>query len=391
VKTTYQPSPQLASLLEATDIGVSTPGDHMIQLNTVEVGADFSKSHTNALLFRPQGQRHWEFFVDDDLAYTGGDLVRRRLFSGPRYRRWLALVPASKPAGDVDEAILTLLAWLDSPLPRPSGGKPGQPDLSASPSGGLHPELERFGALLEVDQSRLESVRLTAGQAEAVARAGQAITRSAAPNCPLLCGPSGCGKSLVVETAAAELVLRGVVGQAVMIDGAAVCACATPWQHKDNRLHRAFQLVWEMGRTLVVIEQFDMLLNHTDVAGPLLAGWLDRGLKLIGVGHPEFSPEEIKQYPLLHRRIEVISLQSAKPAEVKPILMERLAHHELADDVEVAPEVVSAVIRSSADRPGGNPGAALGLLEAVLAQAAWSKEKLAGPDDLFHFVGRLED
>ena len=39
-------------------------------------------------------------------------------------------------------------------------------------------------------------------------------------------------------------------------------------------------------------------------------------------------------------------------------------------------------------RPGVNPGAALGLLDALLAHARWTGSKFATPDDLYHLLPR---
>lgn len=66
------------------------------------------------------------------------------------------------------------------------------------------------------------------------------------------------------------------------------------------------------------------------------------------------------------------------------ILQGRLEEYPAGENLEAAPGFLPAVIKHSRVMPGENPGAALGLLEAVLTRAALSGRTLVGPDDVYH-------
>ncbi len=138
----------LEQVLRSRAVNVVEPRDQMVQLNAVEAGAGFSKPATNVLLHR-QLDLSWRVFVDDDFRYLGGDRLRCRLFSGPQQDRWRELTPPEPLLGDLNNAILRVLGWLESPvqsivpLPLRTG------DAPAATAETSDPELERNGRFLD--------------------------------------------------------------------------------------------------------------------------------------------------------------------------------------------------------------------------------------------------
>ncbi|MFZ1936222.1 MAG: hypothetical protein WCB27_16150 [Thermoguttaceae bacterium] len=197
----------LEQVLRSRAVNVVEPRDQMVQLNAVEAGAGFSKPATNVLLHR-QLDLSWRVFVDDDFRYLGGDRLRCRLFSGPQQDRWRELTPPEPLLGDLNNAILRVLGWLESPvqsivpLPLRTG------DAPAATAETSDPELERNGRFLDHDQLRAMAIEPVPSQAETIVRiAGMALRRTP-PACPVVCGPAGCGKSVIAGTAALQLLER---------------------------------------------------------------------------------------------------------------------------------------------------------------------------------------
>src|SRR6516165_3045996 len=104
-------TPVLSQVLSDNQVQVVQPRSHLIQLAAVPVGLDFNKTCSNVLLRRRTEQNTWDAFVDEDLAYTGRDAEKARLFSGAGQRRWLALTPTEPLPDDINEAIVRVLAW----------------------------------------------------------------------------------------------------------------------------------------------------------------------------------------------------------------------------------------------------------------------------------------
>jgi hypothetical protein len=383
---------RLVEVLAAHEVEIVEPREHMVQLNAVLAGAGFSKPRTNVLLRHRSDDWHWEIFVDEDFRYLGEDRARSSLFGGRSHERWLELTPPEPVAGDVNEAVLRALEYLDSPM---RGLVPAAERRHRRLAGGARqiadPQLARVARLLDPRELRARAVRPTHAQAEAVARIAQSVTSRGTARCPVVCGASGCGKTAVVALAALELLGRGVVRQVVELSGAAVCAGAVFWPQRDDRLRLTLESAHELEAALVVLEQFDLTLGSSAVAGGLFSEWVDRGLRLVGVARGEFSLSRLEQFPTLSRRLEPVLLGEPEPDDLEPILLRLLKEHPLAKNVELAPEVVPAVLNLSHRRPGVNPGAALGLIEAALAQAAWSGSAFIGPDDLYCLVPPEED
>jgi len=380
-----QLSDQCTGVLRGHAVQVAAPQEEMLELKAVLAGPGHSKPRTNLLLRRLPELGQWEVFVDEDFCYTGEDHQRRRLFCGLRANQWLSLTPPEPVEGDVNQALLRALEWLDSPLRDQIAASPPAP-RERSGAGPLDPQLARVGRLLTRRELERMAVEPTLAQAEAVRRIAAIVTRCIAPACAVVCGPSGCGKTASVATAGLELLARQVTGEVLQLSGAAIASGAIFPPQRDERLRQVLESAHARPRTLVVLEQFDLVVRHSETAACLIVESVDRGLKLVGIARSEFTSKDLEYCDVLARRAEPVVLGSPEPAEQREILLRRLQSHPLAARIEVAPEVVPTVLLLARLRHGANPGAALSLLDAGLTRAAWSGMPLLSPDDLYGLV-----
>lgn len=393
---TQQVSRPLHGLLAAHRVECFQPRERMLQLNSVPAGTDFSKPCTNVLLREQPAGGAWLVYVDEDLKYRGGDAARQALFGGAARRGWLPLAAAAPVRGDVNAAILWALERLESGLRGASEhDEPCLPQAVARPSpaqkaaeaSGLPPldsALQRVGRRLAAEELLPAAFSPTEAQADAIAKTAAAVLRAFAPRCPLLIGPAGTGKTAVARAAAGELVRRGMADRAIEIQGSAVNAGAIFWPERDERLRQTLETLLATPRVVVLLEQADLALVKSDTAAALLADALDRGLRLIAVARPDFTPRQIRSAGLLRRRLEPVRVAPPEDAELTAILRRRWADQPCASEVELSPDVLPLVAVLSRRRPGGNPGAALGLLEAIVGRAAFGGQRCVGPDDVYH-------
>jgi hypothetical protein len=390
---------QLARLLEMYQVAVSQPRDRMVQLEAVPVGAEFNHPCTNVLVRASAGGQNWQLFVDHDLVYRGEDARRHQVFQGTRRRGWQQLAIGQPVRGDVNTAIVTALEWLESDVVRRASeplrarespaGSESRGDAEVAP-GGLPPGLGEVGRLLSVEQLQPAGLELTGLQADAVARTAETVSRQLAPRCPLLLGPAGSGRTTVARAAAGELLRRNAVQRVIEVPAGAISAGAVFTAERDERLRLTLHALARSPGTLLVVEQFDLLLAKSDTASSLLSDALDQGSPLIAVARPELQRRGLNAAQL-RRRLEVVVVRPPESAEVVSILRRRLEQHPLADQVEVSPQVLPMAVRVSARRSGANPGAALGVLDALLSRAVYAERRCIGPDDVFHLVPQKDE
>jgi len=382
-------TPVLSQVLSDNQVQVVQPRSHLIQLAAVPVGLDFNKTCSNVLLRRRTEQNTWDAFVDEDLAYAGRDAEKARLFSGAGQRRWLALTPAAPLPDDINEAIVRVLAWLDSPMCNQLSLVQKAPVLSRPSE--LEPALDRHARFLTEEELGEPFLEPLASQAEAVLRTAEIVTRKLTHLSPILWGPSGCGKTRVARWAASRLVRKGKVTAVLEVRAASLCAGAMIWPERDERLRQILDLLLGHKKTLVLLEQADLALMRSEIAHALFADGLDRGLRIIGVARPEFTPEWLAAGCSLERRAELVQVGQPEAPELCHLIEQHLKGHPLAKGRELAAEVVPTILALSSRRPGANPAAALGLLDAVLNHAHWADRQCIGPDDVFHLIDNDND
>jgi hypothetical protein len=414
-------NPDLGRLLAAHQVALSQPRPHLLVLDAVPVGAGFSKPCTNVLLCERPPSAAWRAYVDDDLRYQGPDPARRAMLVGPSRRGWRELA-AGPIEGNVNQAILWTLQRLDSAIPGPaaeagefigSKGRDGADEradgrtasagergaqafrssAAATLSAGnqsLDDEIQRVGRRFDLARLRPAGLVPSASQEEAIGRVAECAGRDAAPRAALLIGPSGVGKTTVARLAAGELVRRGAAEQVIEVQGAAVASGAIFWPERDERLRQALEAILTGPTSVVILEQFDLVLVQSEVAGSLVADAIDRGLMLVAVARPAAARASLKRQPALRRRLEPVAIRPPAPEELARIIRQRAHGHPLAGCVELAPAVLPLVASLSRRRPGANPGAALGLLEAAIHGAAFAGRACVGPDSIYHLTARKE-
>ena len=383
---TKEVSPPLNRLLATHRVECFQPRERMLQLNSVPAGERFSKRRTNVLLREQTAGGAWLVYVDEDLKYRGDDVARQSLFGGPARRGWLPLVVPQPLRGDVNQAIVWTLEQLESGV---RAMVPEETTLLSPSSDEAPPPLDsvvrRVGRRLSGDELPAATFA-TESQVDAIAQIAATVLRSAAPRCPLVIGPAGTGKTAVARAAAAELLRRGLVEEVLELQGAAVSAGAIFWPERDERLRQTLEALLMRSRPLAILEQVDLALTKSETAAALLADAIDRGLRLITVARPGFSLRHVRSAALL-RRLEPVRVGPPEEGELTEILARLWADHPLAAEVELSPDVLPLVAALSKRRPGGNPGAAIGLHEAVAASAAFGGRRCAGPDDVYHYAG----
>lgn len=375
---------KLVQVLQAHQVQVVEPQAQTLQLNGVLAGAHFSKPRTN-MLWRQRGHDTWQVYVDEDFYYLGPDADRRRLFCGAKQARWLALTLEEPILGNLDRAILSGLECIDSPL-QTAWRKYGDLREDAAPPRAVVKRLEAFGLVLSAEQLRTPAVRPTPTQADRVACVVATVYRNRSPTCPLILGGAGSGKSTLARLAAARLLEIGVAGRALWVHSASLCAGMIFPPQCDERLGKTLDAALHAEHVLLVLEQFDLLLGHSRVAAALVADALDAGLKMIAVADEVPWRDGAAPWPELRHRVQIVPPVPLSQEEVGMILKARLDEFTQTEPLEAAPELLTVVLKQAAWMPGQNPGAALGLLEAVLAHAALEGRVLIGPDDVYHAI-----
>lgn len=374
---------RLVKVLDENRVEVIRPQAQMWQLNGVLAGTQFTKPRTNLLLC-DRGYGAWEVFVDEDFYYVGPDAERRRVFCGARQSRWLALAPEEPVMGNFDRAVLAGLEMIDSPLQEAWRKYGDLQDTGRPPNRAALKRLETFGQVLNGHQLNTPQLRATPSQRDRVAWVVETVCRTRAPTCAWIVGGAGSGKSALARLAAVRLVEFGVERRVLLAHGAALCAGMIFPTQRDQRLGKTLEAALHAGDVLLVLEQFDLVLGNSRVAAALVADALDAGLKMIAVGTGAGEGETEVAGDELRRRVQFIPAQPLPIEEVGMILQGRLEEYPAGENLEAAPGFLPAVIKHSRVMPGENPGAALGLLEAVLTRAALSGRTLVGPDDVYH-------
>ena len=158
---------------------------------------------------------------------------------------------------------------------------------------------------------------------------------------------------------------------------------------KDDRASRFHCVIEDDGHGRHVVRDLESR-NGTKVNSIRIDRvFLEEG-DLLRIGTHEFVIHEVQQKESPKARGKSSSSNAKKkPAWEKDLeeLLDTLPPH---GEVEAAVEIVPAIASLSGRWVGENPGAALGLLEAVMVHAEFAGTACVGPDDVFHLVSHSQ-
>lgn len=379
-------------LLARYQVDLTEPRPRMLKLMSLPIGKDFNKPATNVLLSQSARNGIWHAFVDDDLKYRGEDVQRRQMLHATADRGWRQLNFPAPVHGDVNHALGEVLRWLDSPVAEEDEGSWDENELAP----GGPKELGLSGMLMDscrelaIEELGGPDRVLTGSQQRAVKLLEETFLRAAEPACGVVLGKSGVGKTTVVRQAAGNLLRADLVNHVVEIQAAQLAAGAIFMPDRDDRLRKILSRLESFPHTLVIVEQLDLLIAHSDVAVALMAHHIEHHGGWFATVRPEFRWGHLTSASQLRRRLDPIVLQPATTAETHQLLVKRLSEHPHRDRVDVAPEALP-LIAARCRRRCANPAAALAALDVLISRARLADRQCVGPDDVLHYLSDRGD
>ncbi len=366
--------PRLAALLEQHQARAEALNPWTARFHAVPVAQGcFNKARTNLLLQRTGMESGATVYVDGDLAYHGPDRTVNTILAGPSRRNWRRLRLPPLP-GTVNEAVCSALGVLGSPL------------------AALARRIVEMRArtLAEAATSVLDAVAEPvtgemAGRAYAESfRQGLARqlavlpTRSTLPRSALLWGRAGCGLDHLMLAAVHPLLEAGMVTQVLRVSAAGLAAGCIFAQEVDAALMRLLDAAADRDGSLLLVRDLDACLTGSPISHCLLAGALERGLRMFATVRSETALARLRDDEATARRVVAVYVPPPETAQTIDVLR-RLAE---ANEIEVSEPAIEAAVRMTDGQGASQPGAAVGLLGAALAEAAWAGRSQLGPDDV---------
>jgi hypothetical protein len=344
----------------------------------VPVSEQFTKPRTNLLLRRAAPTGRSTVYLDSDLAYHGPDPAVRTALSGPCHGHWrqLCIPPV---AGAPAEALAAVLDFLGSPLAGPVQAAlgPQTPARGAAQSAEVGRLLAAVGNPLDpLDAERAYQASFRKDLAEQLAIL---TTRLTPPHAAILCGPPGCGRDHLLVAAAHVLLSSGRTPRVSCVPAARVAAgCLFPAEI-DGALMRLLDEMQRLEGWLFLIEDLDLLLTGSPVGLALLAGALDGGLRFLATFRGETILPWIDADEGLRRRLAFVTVERPAPEDLAETM------RQFAEDskIPVAPSTIQTVLHLVKKQDAAEPAAALSLLGAAMAEAAWHGSAQVGPDNVF--------
>ena len=150
---------------------------------------------------------------------------------------------------------------------------------------------------------------------------------------------------------------------------------------------RLFREAAALPEPLLLLQDLDVCLSGSTLSHSLLCNAVDRGVRFIATFRSPSALAAVAADPAIRRRVLAIRVPHPDREQVAGVLKDLAA----ASGMEVVPEAIDAALNLDS-KPGGEPGASLGLLGAAMCRAAWRCEgaQLVTPDDVLH-VERLND
>lgn len=366
-------------------------GRGCFRLRAVPMAPEFNKPRTNVLLRRiPRGQPGTgavQAFVDEDLVYTGSDRTLACVLGPVRASGWraVALPPPwgdVPPAESISSALCRVLEVLRSPVAADARRALGDGAARAERPAGeadhrLTPLLATVGEVMSV--GGIQRAYETAIRQALADELAAATTRLAAPRSAVLWGPSGSGCHHLMLAAGWPLLRAGRVAQVVRVSGARVAAGGIFAADVDAALMRFLTEAVAAANTAFLIRDLDLALTGSGVGYSLLAESMDAGLALVATASSESALVRLRSEPRLARRLWAVRLKRPSRDEV----MAALGHLAAASPVPVEPAAVQTAWAVTHKAAGTQPAAAIGILAAAIAKAAWrGAGARVDPDDV---------
>jgi len=367
--------PRLTALLERHQARAEAVDPWTARFHAVPVDrACFNKPKTNLLLQRTGMESGAGVYVDGDLAYHGPDRTVNTILSGPCRRNWRRLRLPPLP-GTVNEAFCAALALVGSPL-APLARR--VVDVRApAPAGEATTSI--LAALAEPVTARVAGRAYAESFRQGLARQLAVLpTRPTLPRSALLWGRAGCGLDHLMLAAAHPLWEAGMVTQVLRVSAAVLAAGCIFAQEIDAALMRLLDDAAQRDGALLLVRDLDACLTGSPIGHCLLAGALDRGLRMFATVRSETALARLRDDEATARRLVAVYVPPPETAQTIDVLR-RLAE---AGEIEVSESAIEAAVRITDGQGAAQPGAAVGLLGAALAEAAWAGRSRLGPDDV---------
>lgn len=375
---------RLALAVRPHGVGVDVLDRFTVRFTAVPLSADFSKARTNLLLRRAGLECGSSVFADCDLAYRGADRVLAGAMAGPAHRNWrrLRLPPIPGAVHEVFCAVLSLVGSALAPVAAEAvAARPPRPREAARSEAPIPGRV--LAAAAEAVAPEAAAAAWRASVRTRLAQKLSAIpTRAAAPRAAVLWGEAGCGRDHLLLAAAHPLLESGRVRRAWRVSGPLVAAgCLVPQEIDASLMHLLAEAEADPG-CLLLVEDLDLCVTGTPVSLAVLCRALDRGLCLLASVRGTALLRRVRNDPAAARRLAAVYVPPPSPAQTARVL-EDLAR---PGRLRVAPSTIGAAASMAAQEGLAQPGGALGLLAAALADAAWEGRSQVEPDDLFAVI-----
>jgi len=169
-----------------------------------------------------------------------------------------------------------------------------------------------------------------------------------------------------------------MVTQVLRVSAAGLAAGCIFAQEVDAALMRLLDAAADRDGSLLLVRDLDACLTGSPISHCLLAGALERGLRMFATVRSETALARLRDDEATARRVVAVYVPPPETAQTIDVLR-RLAE---ANEIEVSEPAIEAAVRMTDGQGASQPGAAVGLLGAALAEAAWAGRSQLGPDDV---------
>lgn len=370
----------IVSILQNARAGMEILDDDTVVFQDVPTGEGFfNKEKTNILIKRPRPGLPFIIFVDDNLEYTGSDPGVARVFaSGHKRSNWRALEINSGET-DFQRTVQRAIAIVGA-----DGGDPRIENKIAGSTGSSTGLLDTFGYNLLEEVENSPPTPCCKRMEKAVSEVVSCILRWGQSRLPVVCGESGVGKSFLMRHIALKFRETNPSLKPILVEVSRLFSGTLFGCDREQIFEKVLEEVVRSENTALFIEDIDIAVTETHAGRNLLAGFLDRGAKIIGTCRPRHL-NKLHQAPL-RRRIQVINIDETTPAETifaLDNLREKISSHHGINIDETFPALC---VKYAKDLPGRFPAKAIDLMDASASRARISGARVIGMDDLLNAV-----